>query len=67
MFYIPDYHDKWAEHSRQQEEMANRLPKCCDCGETIQDDYCFVINGEILCERCLKDNYRKATEDLTQE
>ena len=64
MCYIPDYLDHWAEHSRQQEEELKRLPKCCECLEPIQDDFCFVINDEIICERCLEDNYRKSTEDF---
>ncbi len=64
MCYIPDYFDKWAEHSRQQEEELNKLPKCCECGEPIQDDYCFEINDEIICERCLVENHRKSTEDV---
>ena len=64
MYYIPDAYDKWAEHDRQQGEELNKLPKCCECDEPIQDDYCFVINDEIICEKCLKENYRKATEDL---
>ena len=64
MYYIPDAYDQWAEHDRQQEEALNKLPKCSECDEHIQDDYCFVINDEIICEKCLKENYRKSTEDL---
>lgn len=64
MCYIPDFYDKWAEHNRQQEEALERLPKCCECGNPIQDDYCFVINDEPICEKCLIENYRKSTEDV---
>ena len=64
MCYVPDYLDQWSEHNRQQEEALNKLPKCCECGGAIQDEYCFVINDETICERCLVDNYRKSTEDL---
>ena len=64
MCYVPDYLDQWSEHNRQQEEALNRLPKCCECNEPIQDDYCFEINDEFVCERCLIENYRKSTEDL---
>ncbi len=64
MFYIPDYVCEWEEHDRQKEEALNKLPKCCECNEHIQDDYCFEINDEIICERCLVKNYRKSTEDV---
>ena len=64
MCYVPDYLDHWAEHNRQQEAELNRLPKCCECCEPIQDDYCFQINDEIICEQCLVENYRISTEDL---
>jgi formylmethanofuran dehydrogenase subunit E len=64
MCYIPDYLDQWSEHDRQQEEALEKLPECNYCGEKIQGDYCFEINDEIICEKCLKDNFRKSTEDL---
>lgn len=64
MCYVPDYLDHWSEYDRQKEEELKKLPKCSECSEYIQDDYCFLINDEIICERCLKENYRKDTEDL---
>ena len=64
MCYIPDYLDHWSEHNRQKEEKLHQLPKCEYCGQHIQDEYCFEINDEIICEGCLKDNFRKSTEDL---
>lgn len=59
---LNDFHT----HERQLEEALNRLPKCYECGEPIQDDHCFEINGEIICEECLNDNHRKWTEDLME-
>ena len=64
MCYIPDYLDHWSEHNRQQEEALKNLPKCEYCGKEIQDEYCFEINDEIICEDCLMENFRKSTEDL---
>lgn len=34
-----------------------RRPKCADCGEPIQDDHYYQINGGPVCQYCL-DNYR---------
>lgn len=49
---------------RKQAEYEARLPVCEKCGETINDDEFFEINGEILCEECMRDRYARRTEDL---
>ena len=56
---IADFND-WDD--RQSKELA-RLPKCAECGEPIQDEECFEIDGEVICPQCLKDNHRKWTSD----
>ena len=38
-------------------------PICVDCGEPIQSEYLFDINGEPICPECLMSNYRRETED----
>jgi formylmethanofuran dehydrogenase subunit E len=48
-------------------ERLSKLPTCAECGEPIQDDYCYEIDGEIICEECLNDNYRHFTNDLIEE
>lgn len=47
------------EHEREQDEALESLPKCDQCGEPIQDDYYFQINGERFCEDCLHKYYKK--------
>ena len=64
MSKIPDYNDLWAAHDAEQQRQLENLPKCCECDEPIQDEHCFVINDEPMCESCLYSNYRKAVEDL---
>lgn len=51
-------------YSAEQEEELENLPICSECGEPIQDEYCFEVNNEYICERCMKNNYRKAVEDI---
>lgn len=46
------------EHESEQDEALESLPKCDQCGEPIQDDYYYEINGERICEGCL-DKYKK--------
>lgn len=63
MCYIPDYYDKWAEHSRQKEEELQKRPVCDCCGHHIQEEYCYVINDDYICESCMEEN-KKSVETL---
>lgn len=44
------------------EKWLNTLPQCDICGERIQDDYYYKIGTEVVCEECLKDNFRYSNE-----
>ena len=57
-----DNYDLYEIHEAQQEEMIKRLPVCEICGEPIMDDYLYDLNGEIWCEECLKNEFRKDSE-----
>lgn len=63
---IPDNYSQWEAHERKQERELEKLPRCEDpkCKKRIQDEHCFVIDGEILCEDCMIRRYRVNTEDL---
>ena len=50
-------------YEEEQDRYLKQLPVCSDCGEHIQEDYCYEINGEYICEECMK-SYRKAVEDI---
>lgn len=64
---IPDSYDLWARHDAEQERALTLLPQCVCCGEPIQEDHCFDINGELYCETCLEDTFRRDTDDYIQE
>lgn len=55
--------DAW--DSEQAEEL-DKLPRCSECGEPIQDDYFYMINDEPICPGCLESDYRKNTEDYIE-
>ena len=42
-------------YEAEQEEKLEKLPVCDDCGEPIQDEYYYDINGFIICPDCLKE------------
>lgn len=49
---------------RKQAEHEARLPVCDECKERIHEEDYYDIDGEILCEECMKRRYRRSTEDL---
>ena len=55
---IADFNRYDAEQERRYEE----LPECDYCGEKITDDYYYEINGDLICEDCLKRNFRKSND-----
>lgn len=63
MFYRTD--DPVADferHDRECQERLDKLPKCADCGEPIQDDHYYLICDEAICPDCLEAGYRKENE-----
>ena len=60
---MPDNYSMWQAYDRAHEQARQRLPVCDKCRERIDEDNYFDIGGEILCEDCLIEKYRKNTED----
>lgn len=56
----------FANYDAEQQEQLEKLPVCIECGEPIQDKYCFEINGEYICEECLERNHKKLVENLME-
>ena len=50
-------------YDAMQEERLEQLPICDGCGQHIQDDYLFEIDGQILCDECMAQEYRREVED----
>ena len=65
-YYTGDPYADYLAHERDQERWLEKLPRCSECGEPIQDEHCFVIYDEVICEECLMANYRKHTDDLME-
>lgn len=59
-----DNYRAWEYSERIRERRLLSLPKCEACKERIQDEDYYDVDGEILCERCMKRKYRRFTEDL---
>ncbi len=68
MFYTDDPIADFSRHFDEQEAehraYIESLPKCEYCRKPIEDDYCYVINDEPICEECLEHYHRKKVEHL---
>ncbi len=59
---IPDNYDAWEVHEREQQQWLESRPVCADCGEHIQNEFAFHINGDWICEECM-DSYRQVVPE----
>ena len=63
MYYTDDPERDYDRYDRDQTEWLNSLPVCEHCGEPIQEDEWYEIDGAEIHEDCLRDycreNFRK--------
>lgn len=50
----------------EQENYLEQLPTCAACGNPIEDDTLWLINGECYCEDCAREMYEVYTDDYMQ-
>lgn len=62
-----DNYDIWEQHERDRERALAKLPVCDICGEPIQTEYTYEVDGSYICETCMVEYFRKNTEDLIGE
>ncbi len=51
---LRDFEQREAEHEAW---LATR-PICEECGERIEDDGYFAVDGKIYCKECMEDKWR---------
>ena len=59
----PDNYDMWEASERRKEAWLAGKPICSYCGQPIQDDRLFDINGLLYHEECAREEFLKYTED----
>lgn len=67
MFYTDDPVADFAQHDAEQQQELEKLPVCVDCGEPIQDDHLFDIDGDLFCEECAMENFKRKVERYIEE
>lgn len=50
-------------YAADQERELQKLPKCSHCGEPIQDDFCWEIDGEIYHQDCAEELFCHCTDN----
>ena len=50
----------------EEQRWLDSLPKCCECGEPIQDEYLYNFHGDYYCEECMND-FKECTENHIDE
>lgn len=65
-FRLGDPIDDFDRLDREQARMEARLPVCEKCGERIYDEHYYDVDGEIYCEECMIEKFRKYTDDLLE-
>lgn len=66
MYLSGDPHRDFDRYEARRERELAKLPKCKYCGNPIQDEYAYVINGKCLCEECLVDHHRISIADYIE-
>lgn len=64
MWRTDDPERDYARYEAEQNKQLEKLPRCSECDEPIQEEYCFEINGEYICENCMNENHRKCVDDI---
>ncbi len=66
MYYSDEPLKDFDRYDADQQAKLDKLPKCSDCGKSIQDEHFYLINDEAICQNCLDSNYRKDIEDYIE-
>lgn len=51
---MKDYNDFFDEWDLEQSRKLEERPMCDVCGDRIQDDYLYRINGDCICPDCIE-------------
>jgi formylmethanofuran dehydrogenase subunit E len=55
MSRMPDNYDLWEQHQAEQDKQLESCDICSECGNPIQDDHYYNINGDLWCPNCIDD------------
>lgn len=50
---MDDNYSLWQRKEAEAERWLLKRPVCADCGEHIQDEDAYYINGDFICSDCM--------------
>ena len=50
---VADYDAYCRQQDAEQAALREFLPRCSECGYIIEDDECYNLDGEAVCEECI--------------
>lgn len=56
---VKDNYEAWEIHEANLERALEKLPVCDYCERPIQDEHYYYINGENICEKCLRYHFKR--------
>ncbi len=63
MLFTDDPISDYDRYCNEQQKVLDRLPRCSECDEPIQDEYAYYINDELICQSCM-DEHKKSVDTL---
>lgn len=60
---MDDNYSLWQRKEAQCEAWLAKRPVCCYCGQHVQDENLYDIEGSLYHEDCMNERFRKYTED----
>lgn len=60
---VSDAERYYTDQEREYEEWKVRLPVCSECGEPIEEDFCWEIDGELYHHDCADKLFCHCTEN----
>lgn len=67
MYYSDNPVRDYDRFDAEQERAMQKYPECACCGKRITDDFLFYIEGDIYCEECMEDEFRRPVDDFIKE
>lgn len=53
-------------YDMERQKELDSLPKCDICGQPIQDEDLYDLDGTLVCEECLNREYKKPVDDYIE-
>lgn len=63
---MPDNFSQWEFHEAKKEEWLRTRPVCEHCGQPIQEDWLFDVNGVLYHPACAAEVFERSAEDYVR-